>query len=443
MNYLRISRSVSQQSRQQERTDTPTPRQSIDGSAADVSGRVDSSQASLDSTHPVVTSRSRASSIFSTGTKTSINTLPPQPPPHAESHAGPIDVVLGRRNFRITARPGSILSISSFDYPAPPYTEAIGGDASQSTATLTAVSFQTGDEQQEYGNDDESEPGHVETDLDNATGDELEMPASIQQPVPVVLHAQPLILQTTGHHDYPSSVEPIHDADDRSPTRTVSPPSPPMSPLSSSTNAISAHYTAVVRTIDSNHRAELERLQREHHAALAQTRNDIDAAYRLAFREERQRAASATAEAERCKQLAEERAEQLESLILKQRATEKELAEIKASSEMEIPVLRDEIAALKAATAQMKSSVQADVLRARNQVEDVWEGRWRDRMRLAAEQVHLSWEDGRKTGWHEGVLQGCRYVADAWERTNDGPMPKFLQDEIDLRAEQSVSAQRP
>ena len=59
----------------------------------------------------VMSLRSRASSIVSTSTKTSITTLP-QPAPSSSTHpSGSIDVLLGQRNFRITARPGSVLSI--------------------------------------------------------------------------------------------------------------------------------------------------------------------------------------------------------------------------------------------------------------------------------------------------------------------------------------------
>lgn len=204
-----------------------------------------------------------------------------------------------------------------------------------------------------------------------------------------------------------------------------------MSPLSSSTNAISAHYTAVVRTIDTNHRAELELIRQEHAAALAQTRNDIDAAYRIPFRQARNRAEACSAEAEANKQLVEERAEEIESLRVRNRAAEKELAELKTSSEKQIQALKEEIDGLKEVAEQMKVSGESSVLRARNEVEDVWEGRWRDRMRLAAEQVKGSWEDGRDTGWHEGMLQGCRNIEAIWGSTESRPLPPDLQDEID------------
>ncbi|MCJ1365484.1 hypothetical protein MMC16_004606 [Acarospora aff. strigata] len=60
---------------------------------------------------PSVTRASRASSIVSTHTKTSITTL---------DTPGTIDLPLGRENFRI-AREGSIIEITRDDVPAPPY----------------------------------------------------------------------------------------------------------------------------------------------------------------------------------------------------------------------------------------------------------------------------------------------------------------------------------
>ena len=83
----------------------------------------------------IISLRSTASSIISTGTKTSIGTLAQAYHPHEESSSAGIDVHLGgHRNFRITARPGSILSISSLDSPAPPYESCSSTNAS--TATL-------------------------------------------------------------------------------------------------------------------------------------------------------------------------------------------------------------------------------------------------------------------------------------------------------------------
>ena len=83
------------------------------------------------------------------------------------------------------------------------------------------------------------------------------------------------------------------------------------------------------------------------------------------------------------------------------------------------------------------------MLRARNEVEDVWEGRWRDRMRLAAEQVTGSWEDGRETGWHEGILQGGRNIKAIWERTQGRPLPTELQEEIDRWETEAGRRRRP
>lgn len=218
-------------------------------------------------------SLSRASSIISTGTKTSIGTYSQPQPPSQELYppTNGIDVLLGRRNFRITARPGSILSISSFDQPAPPYEPY--STANQSTTTLAPT--------------------------------------------------------------------PSQDAL----TERTSSPSSPSSPSANdpeNANALSQHYTRVVRTIDTNHRAEIARLEASHTDALARldalhlstlaaTRHDIDAAYRK---------------------------------------------EIKAREHR--------------LTEESKIAIQ----KARNEIENVWEGRWRSQMRVAADEALRIEQDG-------------------------------------------------
>ncbi|MCJ1444576.1 MAG: hypothetical protein MMC23_005078 [Stictis urceolatum] len=301
----------------------------------------------------VGSSRSRASSVISTGTKTSITTLP-QPLPRDETHTGPIDVVLGRRNFRITARPGSVLSISSFDHPAPPYTE-------YASPSLSQLPF-------------EGAPGSelqapIPTRPTTATTENTF--ATDSTPTPQLLH-QP----TTPLRNPDSSRT-------EQPTRTPSPPSPPLSPLSTSTNALSAHYTSVVRTLDANHSAELARLHVEHAASLSRTRHDIDAAYRSTLHEAHARAENIAAET---------RAE-MGSTIEALEARGAELGRL-------VEELRGELE-------EERGRRGEEVRRARNEVEDVWEGRWRDRMRLAAEEVRGAWEEGEKVGglW-EGVVRG-------------------------------------
>ena len=322
-----------------------------------------------DAATDIASMRSRASSIISTGTMTSINTLPQA---QTESYTGPIDVILGRRNFRITARPGSILSISSYDHPAPPYSVAIGGDAARSTATLTGEPSSPSSPPPPTG-----QPSSPSGALGSADA------SSVTDPVtPMPRRPQPSLLITNLHERRTSwSV---------STSRSSSPPSPPLSPLSSSTNAISAHYTSVVRTIDTNHQAELARLRDEHAFALAQPRNDIDAAYRIPYREARDRGDRLAAETESLKMRAEEQQEEYEALL---RRCEEAEAALEASK-----------AALQAAQNDREDTlknIEMRANRARNEIEDLWEGRWRDRMRLEAEEIQTALQRGRAQGRDE------------------------------------------
>ncbi|MCJ1472150.1 hypothetical protein MMC13_000797 [Lambiella insularis] len=280
--------------------------------------------------------RSRASSIISTGTKTSIGTLAH---PHAQAaslpsepaQAGAIDVLLGgQRNFRITARPGSILSISSFDQPAPPY---------------------------------ESLPSphvHTATPLPSPTP-----PTKTSTPTPPPHDPEPNSPPSPNPALRPRSSRHAHFA---SPTPSPPPsPSPPLSPTPS-------HYTRIVRTIDENHRAELAAVAATHAAALAATRNDIDAAYRIALR---------------AKDAEMVRAQEAlyavnEGLKAEQKAREEEWR-----GELE----------------KTEREAERRVQRARNEVEELWEGRWRERWRVAGEEMERVRE-----------LEGERWVAVLGER---------------------------
>ena len=258
--------------------------------------------------------RSRASSVISTGTKTSIGT-------YEEQHSAGIDVLLGTRNFRITARPGSILSISSFDCPAPAY-EA---HASSHAATPSA-------------------PARVPRTNSAPLGTQPQNFTSSQTTLPTPKAMSP-------HTPHLSS-------------RESSPPSPPVSPSAvDPENAISQHYTRVVRTIDANHHEEVARLKSTHAAELAQIRHDIDQAYRKELKAKdaqiehiREETSKAISEIEdRCMHELELRSRELDSVRNAMEELEVRLAEEWAEK----------------------------VERARNAVEDQWELRWQDRARIA------------------------------------------------------------
>ena len=329
---------------------------------------------------------STASSVVSTGTRMSYRTLP-QPgmsegPPSSsmETHPGPIDIVLGRRNFRITARPGSILSISSFDYPAPPYEAHAPGTESNATPIEEAAE-ESSDEIEDEEGDDDAESHSNDQDALNSHNSRMDVPL---QPTARRVQLSAII----------TSASPV-SANSRS--ETASPPSPPISPATTSANAISAHYTQVVRTIDTNHRIEIERLVATHQMELSQTRNSIDAAYRAEFQSIRQESgvhiASLSAQVQELDNLLNSTlaAIQVERAnVAEQRANE--AAKIKADYSKKIDSSREEL---------IRDHDEA-VRKARNEVEDMWEGRWRDRMRLAGEEVGAAFNEKK-------------LVADCWE----------------------------
>lgn len=357
--------------------------------------------------------RSRASSIVSTGTKTSLaptflttpfnpqSLPPPAPTPPASSPStvtsGVIDVLLGRRNFRISARPGSILSISSFDVPAPPYSEALNTPAIpiEQYAPLAHRS------------------------RENATRTDWQGPNLELPPRPRVQ-----IRPSTAEHESSASeneTQASNSYDDEDGTRTASPPSPPLSPFESSQNALSAHYTNVVRTIDSNHRAEVARLEANHQAqmtalssahaaeldneldalrseletehtnALAATRNDIDGVYRGEFARMRQEAHELGAAKELTEQL-------MDQVTVKVVELDRRIKGLEAEAEQ-----------AEKEKARLKEEADERERMARNEVEDVWERRWKDRMNLAAEQVMKAdrefrvWKEEVEKRWPEAA----------------------------------------
>lgn len=237
--------------------------------------------------------RSRASSVFSTGTKFSISTLP-----HEDlqtSGAG-----FAERISRSSGRPQSLMTLASHETPAPPY--------------------------------------------------EVCPPSEVPQPSP------------TG--DRLTAVEHLSSI-----TATLR-DTPSTSPASEPENALSMHYGQVVRTIDQNHAVELARLAKEHERQLAVVRHEIDQAYRREWKAKNR-------EVEKLREDANARVAALEVEYQNQAIAH---AAMIAQLQQET---RDQIVAL----------VEAHELatdKARNAIEDLWEGRWRDRVRLAEEEARRS-----------------------------------------------------
>ncbi|KAL9109885.1 MAG: hypothetical protein Q9187_008117 [Circinaria calcarea] len=234
-----------------------------------------------------------------------------------------IDVLLGSRNIRLTSRPDSVLSITSSTQP-PPY----------------------------------------------------EVPPEIYGA------STPLAISPTdrnGSQDY------ITASVSRTPTQSQSPSpsqSQPASPNTATTfdheNALSQYYTQVVRTIDANHHAELARLKTTHIAELASTRHAIDAAYRRELKSKdlhveqiRRESAKEVADIEdKCRKLLEERDRQMEQL---RQESAGRIADTEAKC---ISTIKD-----------LMQECEARVHKATNEVEDLWEGRWKDRARISEEEA--------------------------------------------------------
>lgn len=162
-----------------------------------------------------------------------------------------------------------------------------------------------------------------------------------------------------GHHDPAPSTQSFIALEDSEQSPTTSPE-----------NSLSMHYSRVVRTIDRNHSNQMRRIKEAHHEELGATRNAIDHTYR-------------------------------KELKAKAREVEKvreEMASLVATHEADLARLQRE--AIEQATDQAESH-RIEMEKACNAIEDLWEARWSDRMRLAAEETRKASdrakEEKRKT----------------------------------------------
>ena len=255
----------------------------------------------------IISFRSRASSIISTGTKFSISTTP-----QAHSH---IEDVFGGSTPRTTStRPASMYSMRSIAPSLPPYED-------QAPRT---VPYQT--------------------------------------------------------------VMPSGYDSDQSPTPSTADPE----------NALSVHYSRVVRTIDENHARQLARVYeahdqqlKMHELELAVTREAIDQAYRKEWKAKNR-------EMERVRE------EAAASVAEMQETLDRELGKTREECAAKVAAVEEKIQSLTVTNAESLSRIQQDATdqvvtlheeyqdtidKARNAIEDLWEGRWNDRTRLAAEEA--------------------------------------------------------
>ncbi|KAI4214445.1 MAG: hypothetical protein L6R36_009421 [Xanthoria steineri] len=261
--------------------------------------------------------RSRASSIVSTTTRFSLETI-------SQDDRSSIGAIwerqhrLGNTN-NDSGRPHSITSVAN---PAPPYTEA-------TNPTLQLPTHNNGDFQ----------------NLLNRLSEVAERPAD------AVSLNEPLA---------PSTI----DSGNTTPA--------PDSPLDPDVNpsAQVAYYSNVVRTLDSNYTAELERVRQQHAQEVALTRHNIDAAYRAQWK----------AKNREIEKIREEAAA----------ARDEAVHRIRAEADARVRGLEEKVKGLEAALVAQaeEGSEERDraVERARHEVEDLWERRWRDRARIEEEE---------------------------------------------------------
>ncbi|KAL8672879.1 MAG: hypothetical protein Q9168_002688 [Polycauliona sp. 1 TL-2023] len=275
-----------------------------------------SSNTVLDPADDVATTslRSRASSIVTTTTRFSLETL-------SQDDRSSIGAVWGRQHQfgNDTGRPHSITSIA---HPAPPYTEAIN-----STLQL---------------------PSHHNGDFQNLLSRLAEI---AERPAQAVSLNEPLAPSTIASGN------------------TTPAPDSPLDPEFNPSGQV-AYYSSVVRTLDSNYTADCERLRQKYAQEVAATRHEIDAAYRAQWK----------AQNRENEKIREEAA----------KARDEEVQRIQTESDVKVRVLEERVLELESTlVAQAQHGLEERekaIEKARHEVEDLWEKRWRDRARIEAEE---------------------------------------------------------
>ncbi|KAL8867665.1 MAG: hypothetical protein Q9174_005514 [Haloplaca sp. 1 TL-2023] len=247
--------------------------------------------------------RSRASSIVTTTTKFSLETLSQDDQSSLrtrwDGHRG------GGRD-----RPRSMISMASIARPAPPYSEAVNSGS--------PVSHEHGILQRQLGL----------------------LAEAARQPSETVSLNEAL----------PPSPEPSE--------ATTPLPDSPVDP-DENPHAQAAYYSNVVRTLDQNYTAAIERLRQEHVKEIATTRHDIDQAYRAQWKVKNQQIERIREEATK--------------------ARDEEIASLRGLYEERYKDMEEKVSRLENELQAEKDKRQVAVEKARHEVEDVWEKRWSDR----------------------------------------------------------------
>lgn len=162
---------------------------------------------------------------------------------------------------------------------------------------------------------------------------------------------------------------------------------PPASPPTDSENALSMHYGRVVRTIDENQAQEILRLTQAHETELNAARQEI---LRLAQKNEKDLAATRHEIDQAYRKVLNAKTREVEKFREEANArvaiVEAELQRLITTHEETVSRMQNEASEQMDAVAE---SHEVAVDKARNAIEDLWEGRWSDRKRLAEEEARL------------------------------------------------------
>lgn len=290
--------------------------------------------------------RSRASSVISTGTKFSISTLPQE-----NLH---MDSIMNSPAARNAAHPASTYSFRALEHVLPAYE------------------------------------------------DHLHVTEALQQPLTVQT-------QTGANQDFPG-VNGVNSSDATN-AGDATPPLPPTPSTTDPENALSQHYSRIVRTIDTNHARQLARIHQTHETQLetelAATRHAIDQVYRKDFKAKDRKVEAMREEAETIRE------EAAADVVKVREEADANVVNVRQEAGAEAAVLRTEIEALisegeetvasvrreagedialvneahEGKILMMEETYERSVEKARNMVEDLWEGRWSDRTRLEGEEA--------------------------------------------------------
>ena len=319
-------------------------------------------QLSRNSSNAAGSLRSRASSVISTGTKFSFSTLP-----QGTYH---IDEVLERNNSQSSsnsnssghgnsnpsrtnnaaARPGSLYSVRSIATSLPPYEGHAPPPPSDEAALANTIILPT-----DGGGGD-----HVATTI---------TPVVTERGIAADSNAQP-----------------------------------PSTPTLDPENSLSMHYGRVVRHIDKTHRRQVARINLAHEQELAAVRDAIDKAYRKEFK-------AKDREIERI------RAEAAGDVAAIEESKVREVDRMRDEGEAKIKALEGQVEAVRkeceevvgklrweaeAKEGEMREGFEKAMEKACNAIEDVWEGRWKDRSRFGMEEARRRLED-RDGEWLEMI----------------------------------------